>query len=238
MLLRKSRSYSEVYNDLSDEVVTLFRVLRSDRALELVEAVRRTPYSRVEFEGAYERNGDPVERARRMIVRSFMGFSTAGMNRPSQTGFRSNSNRSHTTPAHDWANYPPALAAIVARLAGVVVENRPAIEVLRQHDSASTLHYVDPPYVPGTRRENGAYDHEMDEAGHVALLEVLDRLEGAVALSGYQHPLYANRLAGWRAVERRALADGARPRREVLWLNRRCAQGLEARGLDLEGKAA
>ena len=238
VLLRKPRAYSEVYNDLSDEVVTLFRVLRSDRAQELIEAVRLTPYARAEFEGAYQPSVDPVERSRRMIVRSFMGFSTAGMNRPSQTGFRSNSNRSHTTPAHDWASYPPALATIVERLAGVVIENRPAVDVLRQHDSPATLHYVDPPYLPSTRRRHGAYDHEMDEAGHVALLDVLDRLEGAVVLSGYHNEIYADRLRHWRVVEKAALADGARPRREALWMNAAASDGAPARKLDLERTAA
>jgi DNA adenine methylase len=35
VLLRKPRSYAEIYNDLDQAVVNLFRVLRSERAAEL-----------------------------------------------------------------------------------------------------------------------------------------------------------------------------------------------------------
>jgi DNA adenine methylase len=38
-------------------------------------------------------------------------------------------------------------------------------------------------------------------------------------LSGYPYPAYDAALAGWRRVERVSLADGARKRIEVLWLN-------------------
>lgn len=52
VLLRKRRSYAEIYNDLDDEVVGMFRVLRSDRAPDLVRAVALTPFGRREFEEA------------------------------------------------------------------------------------------------------------------------------------------------------------------------------------------
>lgn len=111
VLLRKPRSYAEVYNDLDDEVVNLFRVLRGEDACKLVEALRLTPFARIEFSEAYGSSSDPVERARRLVARSLMGFGSNGHAR--STGFRANSNRSGTTPAHDWARYPDALADIV-----------------------------------------------------------------------------------------------------------------------------
>lgn len=218
VLLRKPRSYAEIYNDLDSNAVNLFRVLRGKRAAELVEAVRLTPFAREEFELAYGNVKDPVERARRLIVRSFMGFGSNGHNR--STGFRANSNRSGTTPAHDWRNYPDALEAVVRRLEGVVIENRDALEVMAAHDGDQTLHYVDPPYVFDTRADlSKDYAHELTDADHERLLTFLKTLRGMVVLSGYPHPMYDAALAGWRRIERAALADGARERTEVLWIN-------------------
>lgn len=218
VLMRKPVSYAEVYNDLDDAVVNLFRVLRSERAGELVEALRLTPFARGEFAQAYEQTEDPVEAARRLIVRSFMGFGSNGHNR--STGFRANSNRSGTTPAHDWQNYPDSLALVIQRLAGVVIESRDAKVVMAHHDGPETLHYVDPPYVFETRADlSKDYAHELSNDDHAELLTFLRGLRGMVVLSGYPCDLYDDALADWRRVERKALADGARERTEVLWIN-------------------
>lgn len=240
VLLRKPRAYAEVYNDLDDEVVNLFKVLRDDptsNGYALVDLLIHTPFARSEFERAYEETSDPVERARRLIVRSFMGFGSDGHNAAVKTGFRSASSRSGTTPAHDWGNYPDVLEIIIKRVRGVVIENRDAVVVMRQHDAPTTLHYVDPPYLPETRsdksRKGGgryhAYRHELTAEQHADLLMALRGLTGMVVLSGYGSALYETSLADWRRVETQALADGARPRTEVLWLNPACSAALDAR---------
>lgn len=216
VLLRKPRSYAEVYNDLDGEVVNLFRVAR-DRGAELRESLRLTPFSRDEFVASYEPAPDVLEQARRTVIRSFMGFGSNAHNR--KTGFRSNSNRSRSTPAMDWRNYPDALTAIVERLQGVVIENRDALDVIRTHDGDDTLHYVDPPYVHSTRDRGKDYAHEMGDDGHADLAETLRSVRGRVVLSGYASGLYDDLYAGWHRIERAALADGARPRMEVLWLS-------------------
>lgn len=194
--------------------------------------------AREEFTAAYGACDCDVERARRMIVRSFMGFgSTGALGR--STGFRAGVTRSGTTPAHDWAGYPMALIDIVSRLAGVVIESGDALGVMRRHDSSATLHYVDPPYVHETRSVGNPYcakhkyRHEMSDGAHSTLLEALRGLEGMVVLSGYAHALYDDVLSDWYRVEREALADGARPRTEVLWLNPACRASLEAARMPL-----
>jgi DNA adenine methylase len=264
VLIRKSRSYAEVYNDLDGEVVNLFRVVR-DNGLELKRRLALTPFAREEYQSAWFPSDDPIEQARRTVIRSFMGFGSAAvtMSRRSTarggqpgTGFRSNSNRSGTTPAHDWRNfagtgfrtytgesdgrknrhtlpcgdwatYEAALDPIIERLRGVVIENKDAIEIIRTHDGAKTLHYVDPPYVSSTRDRGADYRHEMDDAAHVALADFLKSLSGFVILSGYASPLYDSLYENWRRHEREALADGARKRLEVLWISPNCPKEVD-----------
>jgi DNA adenine methylase len=236
VLLRKPRSYAEVYNDLDQGVVNLFRVLRDPAdAAELRRRLALTPFAREEFEGSYVVSEEPIEEARRLVVRSYMGFGSAGTVRGVKTGFRACSTRAGTTPAHDWADYAEAIAGIAERMRGVIVESRPAIQVMRSHDGPETLHYVDPPYLPETRSNKSrrgrlgyhVYAHEMAAEDHADLLTALLELSGMVVLSGYPAPLYDEALKDWKRVERQALADGARPRTEVLWLNQAAVARLD-----------
>lgn len=228
---RKPRASAEVWNDLDDELVNLFEVLRHhELAAALTRALRLTPFARAEFEAAYEPATSSLERARRLIVRSFMGHGSDGASGQYRTGFRANSNRSGSPPAVDWTNLPDSLELASERLRGVVIEKRPALQVLAAHDGPDTLHYVDPPYLPETRtRANrrpdngGCYRHELSREDHLDLLAALRQLEGMVVLSGYPSPVYDEVLRGWTRIDRAALADGALPRTECLWLNPACA---------------
>lgn len=221
VLLRKPRAYAEVYNDLDSEIVNLFRVARDDgEALALL--CELTPFGREEFALSYGAADNPLEQARRTLVRSFMGFGSAGVSGQC-TGFRANSNRSGTTPAHDWMNYPAALRQTIQRLRGVVIENRDAVAVMQQHDAPTTLHYVDPPYVFSTRSDSKEdYRYEMDDHQHEALAAALRGLQGMVVLSGYRCDLYDRLYEGWVRIDRAARADGAAKRVESLWLSPGC----------------
>jgi DNA adenine methylase len=238
VLLQKPRSYAEVYNDLDREIVNLFRMVR-DRGDELLQAVELTPYARDEFDQSFSPTDDPLEQARRTIIRSHMGFggNLTRPNRdqtPQRTGWRTYTKKNRRSiPAGDWRNWPEALPSLIDRLRGVIIENRDAMSVMAEHDGENTLHYVDPPYVHSTRRfDSGGtvrgYRHEMTDEQHRTLGSFLKTLKGAVVLSGYPCELYDSDLyRDWLRIERRAMADGARGRVEVLWL-RNCDYGLFA----------
>lgn len=236
VLLRKPRSFAEIYNDRWGVVVNVFRVARDPfQAEQLERALRLTPFARDEFEENWpDESADPIERARRAILRSFAGFGSASTNGNYATGFRANSNRSNTTPAHDWVNYPGHIKAFTDRLAGVVIENRPAAQIIQTHDGLDTLHYIDPPYPHETRnmrRGNAAYEVEMTTEDHEQLAAVLQSCAGMVVLSTYPSELYERLYAGWSREEVAALADGARDRTEVLYLNPACVAQQRQRPL-------
>lgn len=221
VLLRKQRCYSEVYNDLDGEIVNVFRVLRNPaQARELVRQVKLTPYSREEFDGSYIVADDPIEQARRTLFRAAAGFAS-GAQLSYGTGFRSNVTRPFSTPARDWMGLPVHLEDIIERLRGVIIENAPAVDVMRRYDGPDTLHYVDPPYVYATRNARNAgdtYRYEMTDDEHRELASVLQCLKGNVILSGYDSKMYGELFGDWQRMERSTHADGAKDRTEVLWI--------------------
>lgn len=231
VLLQKPRCHGEIYNDLDGDVVNFFRCLR-DPSLrdQLVQACTLTPYARDEFELAWEPTDDAIERARRCAIRAQMGFGSAGATKGS-TGLRTDTMRRYSTAQMDWASYPDSLLATSERMQGVLIENRPAVDVLQQHDSPETLHFVDPPYVHSTRvlRSQGGYRHEMTDEDHVELLDVLQGLQGMVVLSGYATDMYTLALPGWTAystTSRISSGRGTGIRTEVVWLNPACGDAL------------
>ncbi|EGK73330.1 D12 class N6 adenine-specific DNA methyltransferase [Methyloversatilis universalis FAM5] len=232
VLLQKPRAYAEIYNDLDDEIVNFFRVLRDPvQCAQLLQALHFTPYARAEFDMSWTPAADPVEQARRTAVRAAMGFGSAGATKGS-TGFRIDSKRAHGTAQMLWTRYPESVMAAAERMRGVLIEHRPAIEVLTQHDGLDALHFVDPPYVLDTRNMRAStrcYRYEMSDDDHLQLLHTLRQLKGAVVLSGYPHALYDDTLHDWArhtTSARISAGRGTGLRTECVWLNPQCARAL------------
>lgn len=63
------------------------------------------------------------------------------------------------------------------------------------------------------------YLHEMDDAAHAELLDVALAHKGSVILSGYDNPLYNDRLSEWHREERICYSQAASKKKEILWMN-------------------
>lgn len=230
LFMQKPRAFSEVLNDLDGEIVNLFRVLRSPAlAGRLAKELFLTPYSRAEFDLAYTPAKGKVERARRLLVRAYMGHGSSGAHHlATKTGFRSYRSRERTMPQHDWANYPAEIPIFTSRLEGVIIECRPAGFVINRFDNPDTLIYCDPPYVHSTRSEphnvgkKGHYRHEMTDKDHEELARQLHAARGMVIISGYQCPLYDDLYGSWQRVDFQHFAGssaGRVDRVESIWIN-------------------
>lgn len=232
VLLRKERSRGEVYNDIDGRIVNIFRVMQNpETAAELASRLYFTPYSREEYYAAFKmETDDPIEQARQMIVRSYMGFGSNAITstRKSPQGFRSRTSGGYF-PSREWATYPELLRGFTMRLRGVVLDNRDAMRVMTAYDSDIALHYVDPPYLAGLRNKTNAkksYINEMTDDDHATLCEFLKTLAGNVVLSGYDNDIYNSILAGWKKIGRAAMADLNKATKEFLWISPRAWNSL------------
>ena len=224
-LLRKHRSWLEIYNDLDHQVVNYFRVLR-ERPEDLVRAIQLTPYSLIEWELAQDDDPDPLESARRLYVKSFQGI--AGPTAQWRTGWRrqktitKSKGNKKTTPAPRSFMVTEHLYIIAERLRGVEIDCEPALRVIDRFDSPHTLFYLDPPYPASTRNrwKKHAYRHEMTDKEHRELARAVHSLRGMVLISGYQCGLYDELYADWTRVEREARTNSPNGMAiESLWLS-------------------
>ncbi|MEM6503924.1 MAG: DNA adenine methylase [Planctomycetota bacterium] len=201
VLFGKEPSPVEVYNDLDSGLVNFFRVLRDQKqAAQLYFLASRTPYSREEY--LHARDGwrtetDPVSKAHLWYITMRMGYG-ALMN-PSNGWSRSlTTGRDMAQCTQSFLGSNARLAEACDRLSRVQIEQRDFRELIDAFDTEQTVFYIDPPYVPDTRR-GGEYDHELSDEDHHDLVSILLKLKGHAILSGYATEIYDPLLkAGWK----------------------------------------
>lgn len=226
VLLFKSPSPVEYYNDIDGLLTDFFSFLRDDGpALDrLIHCIEYTPYSRAELTKARKtlqdnKNTDRIETLRAMLVCAWM--SRMAMIHEGTTGWLA-----HKTEAKDvlrWNQLPDRLRSAAQRLKNVYIENREALRLLKSLDSKETLFYLDPPYPSSTlnarNKENNYYQFNMSEDDHRALLAAADDVKGKVIISGYRCRLYDRLLKHWHRVDLSHQTTVGTQKTECLWMN-------------------
>lgn len=197
ILFAKEPSRVEIYNDVYSDVVTLYQVLRDERSYkQLVRFLDSTPYSRELFEESKRmlavEKMSPVERSGHFFTALYQSYAKTiygGWSSPGE------SNRKMSQP---YRNAIKHLPDVHERLKNVYIEHIDALECMKKYASDSSLIYVDPPYVSGTRKSPKVYRHEYTDDQHDELVKVLLAIRGHKILSGYESPLYQPLIdAGW-----------------------------------------
>jgi DNA adenine methylase len=216
---------SEVANDLDGRLTNFWRVLRDGNLFpQFLRQVQAIPLSRPEWDAAHahEYGLDLVADAVAFFVDARQ--SRAGNRKGFTSLTRNRLRRGMNGNASEWLGAVDGLPDVHARLRTVVIENKPALDLIRSEDTDGTLFYCDPPYLHSTRTSTDAYAFEMTGADHRALLAALLKCRGKVMLSGYPARLYDEALAGWARhtfdLPNNAAGGASKGREtEVLWCN-------------------
>jgi DNA adenine methylase len=217
----KKPAKTETINDLDGNVVNLFRVIR-ENPIKLAAMVEMTPWSRAEYNEIRENmhTGNPIEDARRFLVRCWQGFGAKTAHNTSWAHGRvANVNKPEL-----WSKLPQRILNITNRLKQAQIECMDAIDLIQDYNDSKTLIYSDSPYLESSRRNRGLYHIEMGkEDQHIKLLEVLQNHKGPVILSGYHSMLYDKHLVGWEKRMAKTQVEKGMTATEVIWLNRKAA---------------
>ncbi len=217
VLLNKPPSNIETANDLDGDVVNLHTVIR-DRPEELAWMIHSTPYAREEYENALFPSDNPIERARRFLVKLGQGYGFRTCDK--KAGWKNDvQGRERAYAVRYWNQLPDWIMDVTWRLKQVQIENRPAVELIKRFNYENVLIYADPPYLLSTRKGGKMYKHEMTESDHMELLSALLDHKGTVMLSGYDNDLYNEYLKRWNKMHFKAQAQNATARTETLWMN-------------------
>lgn len=219
IFFNKNRSSIETINDLDGNVVNLFKVIRESPA-ELARVVEFTPWSRKEYTSSYEMIGEPIEDARRFLIRMWMAI---GAKSSDITGWRHNIQDLNGN-VNQWATKLPehiiktSLRLRHSKNCLVQIENQKAVKLIERHNRPYVFIYADPPYVRSTR-SGRIYACEMNDQDHIELLNLLKKHTGSAMISGYESELYSGILEGWHTEKLMAKCEGGQERQEVLWMN-------------------
>ena len=214
VFFKKDPVYIETVNDINREIVNLFRVCR-ERPEELARAISLTPFARDEFKYCYASTSDPVEQARRTLVRYHQSFGTSNS---SKNSWRNVQTYGGPRCATMWNDLPDIIVSCCQRLKNAQIENTDAATLIERYSDPNTLIYCDPPYLQELRKRN-IYADEMSTRDHIVLLEAIKRSRSMVVISGYDNELYNSVLSGWNTDVKETTAQMGLHRTEKIWTN-------------------
>lgn len=214
VFFNKVPSYIETINDLDGDIVNLFKVCR-EYPEELATAINLTPFARDEFVNCYSPSENPVEWARRTVVRYHQSFGTSNS---SKRSWRNVQTAGGPRCASMWNYLPETVIQCCERLKEAQIENIDALTLIERYNHKNTLIYLDPPYLRGLRKSN-IYKCEMNDKQHKDMLDLIKTSKSKIILSGYDNEFYNSELRGWSTAEKETTAQFGLHRTEKLWMN-------------------
>ena len=229
VLLKKHPSEVEYFNDLDGRITNFFQVIRNSSTFEEFQRLcELTPYSREEFKNVCESEEptNPVERAHWFFVRCRQARGGMGSGNLTKNAWATSTRtrREMPEPVSKYLSAVDGLIKVADRFRCVMIEQLPAIELIRKYDSSDALFYCDPPYPRSTLsgKNKPLYGCDMSDLEHECLLSTLKLCKGKVLISSYDSRLYREQLSNWNCVVKSThvqFSNSSQNRIEHLWKN-------------------
>jgi len=96
-----------------------------------------------------------------------------------------------------------------------------AILWLKNHNPrCGTFIYIDPPYLMETRSsKRKIYSNELTTQDHIAILDIVLKMDCQIMISGYPNTIYDDALKGWHTATFNTTTRGGKYVKEKLWMN-------------------
>lgn len=224
LLFKKEPHDVEIYNDLEDNVYSLFKVLTNDDLFLKFQKKCELSYHSEKIMNEYKEKLKDVDID--ILERAYMFFY---INRVGFNGFGGYSTslvirRKMSKSVSDFLSSIDRLEDVHQRLSGVIIHNRDAIELIQKYDKDYTFMYLDPPYHWETRT-GARYKVDMNNNKQEKLIEVLSNIKNAkILLSGYDCEEYNTLLdIGWTkkdyVIKTQNSNQKGKTKIETLWKN-------------------
>lgn len=221
VFFNKNPGAVETINDLDGDVVNLFQILR-DKPEDLKRVLELTPYSREEYDRSFEPCKEPVEKARRYMIRTTQAIGAKLGH--GKCGWRNHKSMKIGGTACKWAGITETIDEASARLRGsttnlVQIEKMDAFRLIERYDTPDALIYIDPPYVRSSRKSGALYVHEMTDQDQIRLLDLIISSRAKIIISGYDNPIYNEWLSSWNTDTTMCQTTSTAMACEKIWMN-------------------
>ena len=225
ILFQKKPSPVEIYNDLNQNVYSVFKTLSDSKLFSEFKRQCDLSYYSAQLRREYKK--DLLKTDLPIVERAYKFFY---VNRSSVNGIGGfactvqHVRRNMSKSVSDFLSSVDGLEKVHQRLSHLIVENRDAVELLYKYDRENIFFYLDPPYHHSTRGDT-RYDTDMTDKQHGDLIDCLIGMKKAkILLSGYDCIDYKKLCKnGWKQVDFEVKTQtGTRKSKtkvETLWFN-------------------
>jgi DNA adenine methylase len=187
--LKKDPVEIEIYNDMDQNVYSLYKVLSDPELFKQFKHNCDLAYYSEDIRSEFKRK--LKEDSISILDRAFSFFYVNRTSHNGVGGFSKNTyiRRGMSKSVSDFLSAIDRLPELHDRLSRVIVTNMDGMELIRKYNAPNVFLYCDPPYEQSTRTTT-RYAVDMDRNGHIDFLNAVMESKSKILISGYDCELY------------------------------------------------